>query len=52
MELDEARAGLLVGLQVTFKLRTEVRLPECDVAAPADPAVADVGAAEILDQRE
>ena len=49
VQLDEpaaARAGRRPCLR---KLRTEVRLPERDVASPADAAVADIGTAEVGD---
>ena len=49
MQLDEPRARLLVRLEVAVELLAQVRLPERDVPAPADAAVADVGAAELLD---
>ena len=49
MELHEAGARLLVRLDVAGELLAEMGLPERDVPAPADPAVAHVRAAEILD---
>src|SRR5205823_7206036 len=51
VELDEPRAGGLVGVEVALELLAEVRLPEGDVATPADAAVADVCAAEPFDPR-
>ena len=52
MQLHQAGAGLLVGVEVALELVAEVGLPESDVPAPADPAVTDVGAAEILEPVE
>ena len=49
VQLDEARTCLLVRLEVALELLAQMRLPEGDVAAPADPAVAAIGAAEVLD---
>ena len=49
VELHEARALLLVGAEVVAELEAEVRLPEGDVPAPADPPVAHVGPARVLD---
>ena len=51
VQLHEAGACLLVRLEVARELLAEMGLPEGDVPAPADPAVADVCAAEILDPR-
>jgi hypothetical protein len=42
VKLDEARPRLRVRLEVVPKLVPELRLPERDVAAPPDAAVADV----------
>jgi hypothetical protein len=49
VKLDESRAGPHVGVEVTVELLAEVRLPEGDVPAPADAAVADIRASEPLD---
>ena len=49
VELDEAGARLLVRLEVAGELLAEMGFPEGDVPAPADAAVADVRATEILD---
>ena len=53
VQLDEAGARLLVGLEVAAELEPEVRLPERDMAAPADAAVGgSVCAAEVLNRFE
>src|SRR5204863_5094058 len=49
VQLDKAGAGLLVALEIAAELLAQMRLPEGDVAAPADPAVAAIGAAELLE---
>ena len=49
VQLDKPGARLLVRLEVACELLAEMGLPEGDVPAPADPAVADIRAAEILD---
>ncbi len=49
VQLDDPGARPLVGVDVAAELMPELGLPESDVPAPADPAVADVGAAALLD---
>src|ERR1043166_1403343 len=47
MEFHTARPGHFVGLQVLAEFIAEMRFPERDVAAPANSAIADIGAAEV-----
>jgi len=48
VQLDQTCAGMSEGFHVTGELMTEMSLPKRNMTAPANSAVADVGAAEVL----
>src|SRR5204863_1781382 len=49
VELDAARARLLIRFDVIAERFTQMRFPESNVPAPADSAVTNIGPAQVCD---